>query len=341
MARHLKVATTETKETSAIPREKLLSMYYYLLLTRELENRVLTLYQNQNPMDPLIVGKGYLSTGQEAISVGSASTLETEDWYCASHRDMGAHLVRGFTPREIFLQYGCREGSPTNGKDGNVHFGDTKRHMISFISHMGSNLPVGNGVAAAALYKGEKSVVIAPFGDGASSQGVIHETMNYAGVFRLPVVFVLNNNQWAISTPLSQQTAAKNLYDRAIGYGFAGKAVDGNNIIEVYRAVKEGVDRARSGAGPTLIECRTMRLAGHGTHDPATYIPKEQLEAWKKKDPIPTFRNYLTENNILSNEADRKVQERVQTEIDDAVEYARCRPMIGPSPELYQVFSKP
>ncbi|MDO8461947.1 MAG: thiamine pyrophosphate-dependent dehydrogenase E1 component subunit alpha [Deltaproteobacteria bacterium] len=340
MGRHLKVAATENRESITIPREKLLSMYYYLLLTRELENRVLTLYQNQNPMDPLIVGKGYLSTGQEAISVGSSSTLEKDDWFCASHRDMGAHLVRGFTPREVFLQYGCREGSITKGRDGNVHFGDINRHMIPFISHMGANLPIGNGVAAAALYKGEKTVVIAPFGDGAASQGVIHEAMNYAGVFKLPVVFVLNNNQWAISTPISRQTAAKNLYERAIGYGFPGKAVDGNNVVEVYHAVKEATDRARRGEGPTLIECRTMRLTGHGTHDPATYVPKEELEMWKKKDPILVCRHYLTEKNLLSPEEDKKVQERVTAEIDDAVEYARSQPLIKPSPELDRVFLK-
>ncbi len=306
-------------------------MYYYLLLARTLENKVAYICHSQNPQQPLIIGKGYLSTGQEAISVGAASALEKGDWLAPSHRDMGAYLVRGITPRQIFLQYFCRATSPTLGRDGNVHFGDIQKHILSFISHMGAIAPVANGIAAAIVYRGEKNVVLSCWGDGASSQGVIHETLNYASVFKLPVVFVLNNNGYAISTPVHRQAAIENLSLRAAGYAMPGKTIDGNNILEVYQSVKEAVDRARRGEGPSLIECKTLRMGGHGTHDPATYIPKEKVDEWKKKDPILWFRKYLESQGFLSESEARAIGERIDKEIEEAIDYARTQPM--PQPE--------
>jgi len=314
-----------------LPREKLLDIYYYLLLTRTVENKVAYICQSQNPQQPLIIGKGYLSTGQEAISVGAAMTLEEKDWLAPSHRDMGAHLVRGITLRQVFSQYFCRITSPTRGRDGNVHFGDTSKRILSFVSHMASWLPVANGVAAAMQYRGEKNVVLTFFGDGASSQGVVHESLNYAAVFKLPVVFVINNNQFAISTPLHEQSAVENLALRAVGYGIPGKTIDGNQVLEVYASVKQAVDRARRGEGPSLIECKTLRMSGHGTHDPATYIPKDLLQAWKKKDPIVSFRTYLEDKNLIAKSEESHIQERIQREVEEAVEWARAQPT--PTPE--------
>lgn len=319
------------KEETVLTGEKLLEMYYYLNLTRTLENKIAYICSSQNPQQPLIIGKGYLSTGQEAISVGAASALEKGDWLAPSHRDMGAHLVRGVTPREVFLQYFCRATGPTWGRDGNVHFGVTEKGILGFISHMGSLAPVANGLAAAFQYQGKKNVVLSPFGDGASSQGIIHESMNYAAVFKLPVVFLLNNNRYAISTPLHEQTAVEHLALRAAGYGIPGKTIDGNNIIEVYLTVREAVLRARRGEGPSLIECKSMRMSGHGTHDFTGYINKEEIEAWKKKDPIIWFRTYLTQRGYLSESTQKGVEERIEREIEEAVEYARTQPM--PKPE--------
>jgi TPP-dependent pyruvate/acetoin dehydrogenase alpha subunit len=310
-----------------LPREKLLEIYYYLLLTRTLENKIAYICQSQNPQQPLIIGKGYLSTGQEAISVGAAMTLEDGDWLAPSHRDMGAHLVRGITLKQVFAQYFCRASSPTLGRDGNVHFGDVSKRILSFVSHMGSWCAVANGVASAMLYKGEKGVVLTSFGDGASSQGIVHESLNYASVFKLPVVFVINNNQFAISTPLHEQAAVENLALRAAGYGMPGKTVDGNAVLEVYKAVKQAVDRARSGQGPSLIECKTLRMAGHGTHDMASYIPKDMIETWKKKDPIVSFRKLLEEKKILDEAEEHRIEERIEREIEEAVEWARTQPM--------------
>jgi pyruvate dehydrogenase E1 component alpha subunit len=324
-------AASPRPEERILPKEKLLEMYYYLLLTRTVENKIAYICHSQNPQQPLIIGKGYLSTGQEAISVGAAMTLEEGDWLAPTHRDMGAHLVRGITLKQIFSQYFCRLTSPTQGRDGNVHFGDVSKRILGFVSHMGSLTPVANGVAWAMKYRGERNVVLSPFGDGASSQGVVHEALNYAAVFKLPVVFIINNNRYAISTPLHEQAAIENLALRAAGYGMPGKTIDGNRVVDVYLAVKEAVERARRGEGPSLIECKTMRMAGHGTHDPATYVPKEEIGSWKKRDPIVWFRKYLEEKGLISEEEEHQVEERIEREIEEAVEWARTQPM--PQPE--------
>lgn len=323
----IKSVPTSLREEQVLTKEKLLQMYYYLVLTRTLENKIAYICSSQNPQQPLVIGKGYLSTGQEAISVGAASTLEEGDWYAPTHRDMGAHLVRGITVKEIFLQYFCRAASLTWGRDGNVHFGDTSRRLLGFVSHMGSLTPVANGIAAAIKYRGQKNVVISPFGEGASSQGVVHEALNYAAVFKLPVVFVLNNNRYAISTPLHEQAAVEHLALRASGYGMPGKTIDGNNIVEVYLTVRKAVEQARRGEGPSLIECKTMRMGGHGTHDFTGYVSKEDLETWKKRDPIDWFNRYLTEKGYLSEAGRKEVEERVEREVEEGLEYARGQPM--------------
>ena len=327
----VKSVPKERGEAAVLTKGKLLQMYYHLVLTRTLENKIAYICSSQNPRQPLIIGKGYLSTGQEAISVGAASTLGPDDWYAPTHRDMGAHLVRGVTVKEVFLQYFCRAASLTWGRDGNIHFGDTSRKMLGFVSHMGSLTPVACGIAAAIQYRGAENVVISPFGEGASSQGVVHESLNYAAVFKLPVVFVLNNNRYAISTPLHEQTAVEHLALRAAGYGMPGRTIDGNNIVEVYLTVREAVERARRGGGPSLIECKTMRMSGHGTHDFSGYVSKEDVEAWKKKDPIDWFNRYLSDKGFLSEGERKEIEERVEREVEEGLEYARTQPM--PKPE--------
>ena len=301
----------------------LIDLYTALLRTRMVENHIAYICHNQSPKDPLIVGKGYLSTGQEAVSVGAAWALKDGDWLAPSHRDLGAHLVRGITLRQVFSQYFCRKDSPTRGRDGNVHFGDISKNILSFVSHMGSWTVVANGVAAALQYRNQKNVVLTFFGDGASSQGVVHEAMNYAAVFKLPVVFVVNNNHYAISTPFHEQTAVPHLSARAAGYGMPGVTVDGNQVLDVYQAVQTAVDRARSGDGPSLVEADTMRIGGHGTHDPATYIPATTLEEWKKRDPIDRFENFLREKKLLTTEEAQRIHQTIELEIEEAVSFAK------------------
>ncbi len=316
-----------------------LEMYRALHRTRGLEDQVAYLYHNQNPQKPLIVGKGYLSTGQEAVSVGAGFTLNPEDWVAPSHRDMGLYLLRGITPKEIFAQYFCRATGPTWGRDGNVHMGFAEKKLLGFVSQMGAALPVANGLAMAARYLGESSIVLVHFGDGASSQGCVHEAMNYAAVFKLPVVFVCNNNRWAISTPVHQQMAIENLADRAKGYGFEGVVADGNDVVAVYQAIKPAVDKARSGGGPTLIECKSMRMSGHGTHDPANYIPQEEKDFWKQKDPIIRMRERLEKLGVWDEAKEKVLKDEIHKELQEAIVWASAQPLPKAEELLNGVFS--
>lgn len=323
----------------SLTKQILLKIHYHLRLTRTLEDWIFYICHNQNPATPLVIGKGYLSTGQEAVSIGAAHTLENKDWIAQSHRDLGALLVRGMTLDEILSQYFSKAVSPTHGRDANVHMGDTKRHILGFISHMGSLMPVANGVAWGAKYRKDSAVVLAFFGDGASSQGVVHEAMNYAAVFKLAVVFICNNNRWAISTPVREQFAIENIADRASAYGMPGEVCDGNDVIAVYDTVKKAVDRARKGEGPSLVECKTMRMTGHGTHDMAKYVPEAELDFWKKRDPIERFEKYLKEKKMADDAALKKVAQDVRKEMEKAVE--RVKDLPGPVPEgqLEDVFA--
>lgn len=323
-----------------LTKQTLLKIHYHLRLTRTLEDWIFYICHNQNPATPLVIGKGYLSTGQEAVSIGAAHTLEKNDWVAQSHRDLGALIVRGMTLDEILSQYFSKADSPTRGRDANVHMGDTRKHILGFISHMGSLMPVANGVAWGAKYRKDPSVVLAFFGDGASSQGVVHEAMNYAAVFKLAVVFICNNNRWAISTPIREQFAIENIADRASAYGMPGEVCDGNDVIAVYDTVKKAVDRARKGEGPSLVECKTMRMTGHGTHDMAKYVPEEELDFWKKRDPIERYEKYLKEKKIADEAVFKKVAQDVRKEMEKAVERVKDLPGPIPDGQLKDVFSQ-
>src|SRR5574339_506478 len=264
-----------------IKRDDLLEMYYYLRLTRALEDRITALYRQGR-----IVGGCYTSHGMEAIAVGYASALERDDVIAPFHRDMGAFLIRCFTPGEVIAQYLGKRTGPTRGKDGNVHMGDLKRGIIGFVSHLADNLPVATGAALAFKMRGESRIVVAGTGDGGTSRGDFHEAMNFAAVRKLPVVFFCTNNQYAYSTPLRLQMAISDVVDRAKAYGMPGEIVDGNDVAAVYVSSKRAIHNARAGQGPTFLEFKTMRMHGHSEHDPAKYVPHELLEEWRKKDPL-------------------------------------------------------
>ncbi|MBI4366790.1 MAG: thiamine pyrophosphate-dependent dehydrogenase E1 component subunit alpha [Deltaproteobacteria bacterium] len=305
-----------------IPKDTLVGMYQLLLRSRIFEDKILYICSNQTPQNPFITGKGYLSTGQEAISVGCAFALRPTDWFAQSHRDLAAHFHRGVSPLKLLLQYRCTAGSPTQGKDGNMHFVVPDTRMVGFTSHMGQNAAVAVGLAWAAKYKGEDGVVLTSFGEGASQQGIVHESMNYAAVFQLPLVFVINNNRWAISVPVKEQMLIEDLAERGPAYGIPSVIVDGNDVIAVYAACVAAVARAREEKGPSLIECKSMRMTGHGTHDPATYVPKEEKEAWAKKDPILRMQRYLLERKIMTESDDKKWRAEIAAQIEQAVDDA-------------------
>jgi pyruvate dehydrogenase E1 component alpha subunit len=311
---------------SGIPRDQLLSIYYHLRLTRALEERLGILYRQGK-----ILGGVYLSTGQEAVSVGAAATLAPGDVIVPSHRDLGAHLVRGIEPREVLAQYLGRTGGPSRGRDGNVHFGDVARGDIAFLSPMADGIPVAAGVALGLKRHGKARVAMTWFGEGAASRGDFHEGVNLAAVLRVPVVFVCNNNQFAYSTPLGRQTRVPDIAVRAAGYGIPGVTVDGTDVVAVYEAVREAVERARSGEGPSLIECKTLRVRGHSEHDDASYVPKALLEEWRAKDPIGRYERRLRDWGTLDDEKDAEIGKRISVELEAAIAWAEASPFPDPA----------
>ncbi len=305
-----------------IKKDDLLQMYYFLRLTRTLEERITALYRQGR-----IMGGVYTSHGMEAIAVGYASALERDDVIAPYHRDMGAFLIRGITPGEVIAQYLGKRTGPTKGKDGNVHIGDLKRGVIGFVSHLADNLPVATGAALAFKLRGESRVVITNTGDGGTSRGDFHEALNFASVRKLPVVFFCNNNQYAYSTPLRLQMAIRDVVERAKAYAMPGEIVDGNDVAAVYLAAKRAIQRARSGEGPTFIEAKTMRMHGHSEHDSAKYVPRELLEEWKKKDPIMKAEQMLKQLGYADDTTFREVGDRVKKEVEAGVEFAEQSPL--------------
>src|SRR5437762_4306975 len=293
-----------------LTRAQLHELYYYLRLNRRVDEQLSNLYRQGK-----VVGGVYSSLGQEAISVGTAYALEAQDFIGPMIRNVGAMLVRGYKPRDLFLQYMARRDGPTGGRDANTHFGDLERGVIAPISMLGELVPVLAGVGLAAKMRKEKRVALTYIGDGASSTTPCHEGMNFAAVLKLPLVVVAENNGWAYSTPVEKQMAIENLADRAQAYGMASAIVDGNDVLAVYEATRKAGELARRGGGPTLIECKTMRMKGHAEHDDARYVPRKALEAWKKKDPIERFEKYLKTKKLMTADEKSAIEARVEKEI--------------------------
>ena len=311
-----------------LTRQQYLDLYYYMRLNRAVEDTMVKLFRQNK-----IVGGLYSSLGQEAISVGTAYALEKKDWLAPMIRNIGALLVKGVPPRDIFTQHMAKYTSPTLGKDGTSHFGDLDNlHIVSPISMLGDLIPVMTGVAMAGRYLGQKIVSMTWIGDGGSSTGVFHEGLNFAAVQKAPFVLILENNQWAYSTPVKRQVPIENLADRAKAYGIASYIVDGNDVVAVYRTAKEAVDRARAGDGPILIEAKTMRMRGHAQHDPAEYVPKDMFAHWKQRDPIEQYEKFLLEKKLLNAATKKELEEKMEALLNKDRDFAEASPM--PPPEL-------
>jgi TPP-dependent pyruvate/acetoin dehydrogenase alpha subunit len=310
-----------------LTRDEHLELYYYMRLNRELEEQMVRLFRQNK-----IVGGLYPSLGQEAISVGTAYALAPGDWIAPMIRNIGALLVRGFKPRDVMTQHMARYTSPTRGKDGTSHFGDLKvRHVVSPTSVLGDLIPVMAGVAMAGHYLGQKIVTMTWIGDGGTSTGVFHEGLNFAAVQKAPFVLIVENNQWAYSTPVAKQASLTNFADRAKAYGIRGEIVDGNDVVAVVRTTRAAVDHARAGNGPVLVEAKTMRMLGHAQHDAAEYVPKAMLDAWKQRDPLARFEKLLTEKKLWDAKTKKEIDERIASEIRADVEFAENSP--APPPE--------
>jgi TPP-dependent pyruvate/acetoin dehydrogenase alpha subunit len=322
-----------TNETTLKP-EQLLELYRYLQLTRLVEERLVNLYRQTK-----VVGGVFRSLGQEATAVGTAYALDPKDFITPLIRDLGAVLVKGIRPREIFAQYMAKAWGPSGGRDLNIHFGDMEKGFIGPISHLGDMIPVMNGVLLGARMQKKNTVAIAYIGDGGMSTGAFHEGLNFAAVQKLPLIVVAEHNQYAYSTPTSLQTACKDLAEKAAGYGIPGYIVDGNDVVACYEATKHAAESARRGGGAVLIEAKTYRRKGHAEHDDQRYVPGGEIEWWEKhNDPIDRFERYLLEKKTATKEKLAEIIADVSREIEEDCAWAESSPMPDADKAAYGVF---
>lgn len=315
-------------------REFLLGLYRDMVRTRALDNRIEALYKQGK-----LVAGCYSSRGQEACSVGSTAAVGDEDVIGPMIRNLGSMLRKGIPMTMVLRNYLGRATGPTKGRDGSSHFGSMAHNVIGPISHLGALIPVCAGAALAFRMRGERRVALTWIGDGGSNVGDFHEGLNFAGVLKLPLVVVVENNKYAYSTPVEYQTAAPCFAWRALGYGIACDLVDGNDVLAVYRVVKEAVDRARDGGGPTLIEADTMRMRGHAIHDDAKYVPPELFAYWEKRDPIARFERQLRRARILTDRRVAEIDEAVKAEVEEQTEDALRQPLPDPAREEDEVYA--
>jgi len=307
---------------ASLTRDQHLELYYYLKLTRLLEERLVSLYrQNQ------VIGGLYRSLGQEATAVGSAYALRQSDPIAPIIRDLGALLVKGVKPRDILCQYMARADGPTRGKDLNIHFTSIERGFVGPISPLGDMICVMGGVALAAKMQKKDIVALCYSGDGATSTGAFHEGMNFAAVHNLPYVIIVENNCYAYSTPNSKQMRITSLAERARAYAIPTEIVDGNDVVAVYEVTRNAAERARRGEGPIMIEAMTFRMKGHAEHDGQSYVPKELLEEWQKKDPIDRYEKALINDQVCTAADLAEVTARVEAELEADLEFALSSPM--------------
>ncbi len=342
-AKQKKTSSVSPSNGDACPanlsREQLLDLYYYMRLTRSLEERLVNLYRQTK-----VVGGLFRSLGQEADAVGSAYALDRTkgDILSPLIRNLGSMLVQGALPLEILRQYMAKGDSPTRGRELNIHYGDLVRGFVGQISHLGDMVPVMAGVTLTFKMRGENRVGMVYVGDGATSTGAFHEGINFAAVQRCPLVVVVENNGYAYSTPLSKQTAATELRDKAIGYGIAAEQADGNDVIATYEATKRAVDRARAGGGVTLVELITYRRKGHAEHDNQSYVPPGEIEKWAdSNDPIDRYIRVLITDYGFDASAISEVDARINTEIDAATDEAGKSPMPEPTDALVGIYADP
>jgi TPP-dependent pyruvate/acetoin dehydrogenase alpha subunit len=320
-------------ETTLKP-DEMLELYRYLKLTRLVEERLVNLYRQTK-----VVGGVFRSLGQEATAVGTAYALRPQDFITPLIRDLGAVLVKGIGPREIFAQYMAKAWGPSGGRDLNIHFGDMSKGFIGPISHLGDMIPVMTGVLVGARLQKKDTVALAYIGDGGMSTGAFHEGLNFAAVQRLPLIVIAEYNHYAYSTPTSKQTAVKDLAEKAAGYGIPGHIVDGNDIVACYEVTRKAAEYARGGGGAVLIEAKTYRRKGHAEHDDQRYVPAEEIEYWEKtNDPVDRYERYLIEEKVATREKLEEITAGINRQLDEDVAWAESSPMPEALQAAYGVF---
>lgn len=300
-----------------LSKEKLLWMYKKMVQIRQFELKVDELFKKN-----MIWGTCHLYVGEEATAVGACAALNPDDYITSTHRGHGHTIAKGADLKRMMAELLGKETGYCKGRGGSMHIVDVSTGNLGANGIVAGGIPIATGAALASKLKKDNKVTICFFGDGAANEGVFHESLNMAGLWKLPVVYICENNLYGMSNPVSKSTAVKDIAQRAESYNMPGVIVDGNDIVEVYKAVKEAVDRARRGEGATLIESKTYRWLGHSKSDPRVYRTREEEEEWKKKDPIKRFEKYLEETTDITKEQLEEINKKVQQEIEEAYQFA-------------------
>jgi len=318
-----------------VPPDRLRELYRALLIPRLIEEKALLLLRQGK------LSKWFSGMGQEAIAVGVTTALEADDWILPMHRNIGVFTTRGVDLARLFRQLFGRDGGFTQGRDRTFHFGLLESHLVGMISHLGAMLPVADGLALAAQLKGTRQVAATFTGDGATSEGDFHEAVNLAGVWKLPVLFVIENNCYGLSTPALEQYSCRDLADRGIGYGIPGHVVDGNDLMAVMKATTAAAARARRGEGPTILEFKTFRMRGHEEASGTAYVPKHLFEEWAGRDPVVRFEALLHERGVLREGDIERLRGELKATIDALVDDALAAPLPASTAEreLADVFA--
>src|SRR3954467_2212185 len=323
--------TKNRHESLGLTDEQVLEMYRTMLLARKIDERMWLL--NRAGKIPFVIS----CQGQEAAQVGAAFALNREkDYVLPYYRDLGVVLAFGMTTTELMLSAFAKAEDPNSGgRQMPGHFGQKKNRIVTGSSPVTTQVPHAVGIALGARMQGENLVAFVTFGEGSSNQGDFHEGANFAAVHKLPVILMCENNKYAISIPIDKQVACKNVSDRAIGYGMPGYTIDGNDPLAVYKAVKEAADRGRRGEGPTLIETVSYRLTPHSSDDDdRSYRAPDEVAKAKTKDPLMTFGAYLKETNVLNDELEKEMNDRVMKHVNEATDYAENAPYSAPEDAL-------
>jgi TPP-dependent pyruvate/acetoin dehydrogenase alpha subunit len=290
-------------------------MFLFMLRAREFDLAMIRLYRQGRAF-----GGVYSQIGNEATSVGSCYALHAGDALFPMHRNVGAHFVRGQELKTLLKNFLAREGSAMRGTDGTGHYADVEKKVFGNISHLGAMIPVAAGYVMAAKMRGETTVALTYIGDGGAQTGEFHEAMNFASVQRLPLVLIIENNQYAYSTPNKDEFACERLSDRAVGYGCFGETIDGTDLERVYESCFHAVERARTEGMPSIIETLTMRMRGHAEHDDAGYVPKEVFEYWDRRDPIKRYEQFVIERGIVTAAEIQEIRTKLAAEMNATID---------------------
>jgi pyruvate dehydrogenase E1 component alpha subunit len=324
----------QTKDLETYPSDLLAELFRRMVLVREFELRAI-----DERRAGLIPGFIHSCVGQEASAIGACLALEAEDVITSTHRGHGHLIGKGGDPRYMMAELAARSTGYCRGRGGSLHMADFDLGILGANGIVAGGIPIAVGAAVGMSMRRERQIALSFFGDGAVNEGAFHEAANLAGLWRLPVIFLCENNLYGEGTPQSKQAPVTDLAVRAEGYGFPGVVVDGQDVLAVYQAVKEAAERARAGDGPSFVEAKTYRYRGHYEGDPQVYRLPGELEAWQARDPIPAFRQRLLDGGSLDEAALAQIETGVQAELDEAVAFAKAAPIPQPEEALQGVYA--